>query len=145
MTSRPARGARIACAVLLVAWCATSWTLSSQSDPEAFVGVHFHLNDKVEHMIEYGAAGFLAAGAIGSVGRLPAWIAAVIFCALWGMSDEFHQSFVPGRDSSVYDLAADVTGGAAGALVFSFAARRRTPPGGEAHETQPSTKELRRP
>lgn len=34
----------------------------------------------------------------------------VIFCLLYGISDEFHQSFVPGRTASVYDLLADGTG-----------------------------------
>lgn len=145
MTPRPGRRVRIACAVLLVLWCMASWTLSSQSDPEGYVGVHLHLNDKVEHLIEYGAGGFLAAGALGSVARVPRWMAAVIFCGLWGVSDEIHQSFVPGRDSSVLDVAADVTGAAIGALVFSSAARRLLPTGGGADEPDGPTKELRRP
>lgn len=34
----------------------------------------------------------------------------VIFCLLYGMSDEFHQLFVPGRTLSGLDLFADVLG-----------------------------------
>jgi VanZ family protein len=141
VTPPPGRGVRIACAVLLCLWCAASWTLSSQHDPESYVGIHLHLNDKVEHIIEYAAAGFFATGAFGRVGRLPAWIAAVLFGLAWGASDELHQSFVPGRDSSVYDLAADVTGAGLGTLVFTSAARRRTPRGGVRSPEQESTKE----
>ena len=36
----------------------------------------------------------------------------VVFCLLYGISDEFHQTFIPGRTASVYDLIAD-GGGAA--------------------------------
>jgi VanZ family protein len=110
------RGVRVGCAAMLVLWCAASWTLSSKSDPEAFVGVRLHLPDKVEHLIEYAAGGFLAAGAFGRSLRLRPWIAGVLFGVLWGISDEFHQSFVPGRDSSVWDLAADAVGAALGSL-----------------------------
>lgn len=34
----------------------------------------------------------------------------VIFSLLYGVSDEFHQSFVPGRTASATDLLADVLG-----------------------------------
>lgn len=36
----------------------------------------------------------------------------VIFCFFYGISDEVHQSFVPGRTASVYDLLADGVGAA---------------------------------
>jgi len=114
------RRARIACCALLVLWCAASWTLSSKSDPEDYVGVHLHLNDKVEHLIEYGTGGFLAAGAFGVVRRMRPWMAGTLFCVLWGVSDEIHQSFVPGRDSSGMDLAADAVGATLGALASTW-------------------------
>ena len=41
----------------------------------------------------------------------------------YGALDEFHQYFVPGRDSSVWDWVADTLGGAAGAVVVLLAAR----------------------
>jgi len=34
----------------------------------------------------------------------------VLFCLLFGISDEFHQAFVPGRFVSGWDVAADVCG-----------------------------------
>ena len=123
MTPLVSRRVRLACTVLLVCWCAASWTISAQSDPEGYTGVHLHLNDKVEHFIEYGTGGLLAAGAFGSLTR--PWLAAIVFCGLWGVGDEIHQSFVPGRDSSGMDVAADVTGASAGALALTWWAGRR--------------------
>jgi len=121
---RLARPWRFVCAAVLLAWCATSFFLSSQSDPEGAVGVHLHLNDKIEHGIEYATGGFLAAGAFGFLaGRRPLF-AAVAFCGLWGASDEWHQSFVPGRDCSVYDLMADVVGATIGSSAFAWAVAR---------------------
>ena len=38
--------------------------------------------------------------------------------SLFGASDEFHQSFVPGRDTDVFDWVADTLGATAGALVW---------------------------
>jgi VanZ family protein len=35
----------------------------------------------------------------------------LLFCLVYGLTDEFHQSFIPGRSVSVFDLLAD-TGGA---------------------------------
>jgi len=119
------RRARVVYGVLLALWCAAAWKLSSESDPESYVGVHLHLPDKVEHGIEYAAGGFLAAGATLGDRRVRAWTTAVIFCVLWGLLDEFHQSFVPGRDSSSMDLAADTAGAAIGALAFTYWAGRR--------------------
>lgn len=35
---------------------------------------------------------------------------AVLIASLYGVSDEFHQFFVPGRVASVFDVFADVVG-----------------------------------
>ena len=34
----------------------------------------------------------------------------VLFCLLYGISDEFHQSFIPGRETSLLDVVADTIG-----------------------------------
>ncbi len=44
--------------------------------------------------------------------------------ALYGVSDEFHQYFVPGRDTSVYDWFADCTGAATAAFIRNAIVRR---------------------
>ncbi len=135
MTRLTTARARTVFAVLLVLWCAASFTLSSRSDPYAFVHVPHVLNDKVEHGIEYATGGFLAAGAFGFLaGRRPVY-AAITFCGLWGISDEWHQSYVPGRDCSPYDQMADVVGGTIGAFTFAVASARAQERGGGVDES----------
>ncbi len=70
--------------------------------------------DKLLHSLVYGtlAATALFAVPVGFARRRPglAAVLVVLFCLVYGISDEFHQSFVPGRTPSVWDLAADVLG-----------------------------------
>jgi VanZ family protein len=79
--------------------------------------------DKVLHA---GIYGLLAATILFAVNHrlrhtrpLLTGIMVVFFCMLYGISDEFHQSFIPGRTASLYDLAAD-TIGAIVTVSFSF-------------------------
>jgi VanZ family protein len=45
--------------------------------------------------------------------------------AVYGVSDEFHQRFVPGRNASIEDWVADVAGAAVGvAAAFAWRSRR---------------------
>ncbi|NOZ12731.1 MAG: hypothetical protein GXO69_03670 [Acidobacteria bacterium] len=69
--------------------------------------------DKLEHIAAYFVLGFLARKAAPSA---PFWMI-LLFVSLYGLSDEFHQYFVPGRDCSLLDFAADVSGGTI-ALIF---------------------------
>jgi VanZ family protein len=45
--------------------------------------------------------------------------------AVWGMLDEMHQDWIPGRQMDTGDLVADVTGAAVGAVLGETIARRR--------------------
>ena len=77
--------------------------------------------DKFLHLLEYSGLGFLTARAekattgfsLGTIG----WTA-VLFCLLYGLSDEFHQMFVPTREVSLADVAADTLGGFLGTLMI---------------------------
>jgi VanZ family protein len=52
----------------------------------------------------------------------------ILFCSLYGMSDEFHQSFVAGRNSEVADWLADTLGAAiATAAMIRYQQRRNDP------------------
>ncbi|WP_456385304.1 VanZ family protein [Desulfolithobacter sp.] len=70
--------------------------------------------DKLCHALAYGA---LAGSAIFAV-RMEHWrcrplymaLLVLGFCLGYGISDEFHQSFIAGRDTSGWDVAADMTG-----------------------------------
>jgi VanZ family protein len=71
--------------------------------------------DKVLHMLEYGAGGALAALALG--GRRPGQVAlAVVLVSLYGVTDELHQLFVPGRSCDVKDWIADTIGATLGSV-----------------------------
>jgi VanZ family protein len=48
----------------------------------------------------------------GSLSRFYRWIIAFIMAILFALSDEYHQSFVQGRDSSIGDVAIDGLGAA---------------------------------
>ena len=45
--------------------------------------------------------------------------------AIWGVADETHQKWIPGRSMEGGDVAADVMGAAAGAIGASALSRRR--------------------
>ena len=42
---------------------------------------------------------------------------ATLFAMTYGLSDEFHQLFVPGRSAELYDALADTIGGFLGASI----------------------------
>lgn len=77
--------------------------------PTAFSGM-----DKICHASMYGAL------ALSCLFALQPWIrvkpfpvfgaGVILFCLLYGVSDEFHQSFIPGRSSEWQDLVADASG-----------------------------------
>jgi len=62
-----------------------------------------------------GRAGFSLARVLAVVGAL----------AVWGVADEVHQSWIPGRWMEGEDVAADVAGAGIGAAVASLAPRVR--------------------
>ena len=59
-----------------------------------------------------GLAGARRAGATARAALL-----AAVLAAAYGMADEFHQSFVPGRTAELRDVLADALGAAAGAAL----------------------------
>ena len=79
-------------------------------------------SDKTAHATEYAVLGVLLARALAGPRWLsitfPSVVAAVALAALYGVSDECHQLFVPGRDFEVRDMMADAAGAsmATGAL-----------------------------
>ena len=100
-----------------LAWAALIFTFSSFSKLPAPPG---ELTDKHAHFIVYGVFGALVVW--GLTDRAPGrttWrmvATTAVVALLYGLSDELHQSFVPGREPSGLDLAADVAG-ATGAAV----------------------------
>ena len=95
-------------------WAAVLFFLSAQPDPPgAGVFDWVPAGDKLAHFLLYAVLGALLALGRGEQGEPPHWTL-VATGALYGASDEWHQSYVPGREVSVLDWAADVGGVAAG-------------------------------
>ena len=89
------------------------------------------MSDKSGHSIGYAmlagvsaARARRAAACEESPGR-PASIA-IVLATLYGVSDEFHQLFVPGRSADRYDVLADCVGATIGVAIgwLGGAARR---------------------
>jgi len=61
---------------------------------------------KMAHVVEYGLFVLLLYRALRSAGvkRRNAGLYSIFLAVLYGISDEFHQSFVPGRIPSVWDV-----------------------------------------
>jgi VanZ family protein len=75
-------------------------------------------SDKVLHMLLYSGLGLVVAraraGGLRAV-TLRVVIFSIVFGALYGMSDEFHQYFNPPRNVEAADVVADAAGAALGA------------------------------
>jgi VanZ family protein len=104
----------------VLAWMTLLFFASSRSD----VGVGARIPDWITHGAAYLVLGVLLGRAItGGFRRritTAGALAVVGLCTLYGVSDEFHQSFVPGRDASPGDVAKDC----AGAAIAVWLARR---------------------
>jgi len=83
--------------------------------------------DKIEHLGAYAVLGALLARALMGYGvaRRRALVLAVLLGALYGVSDEVHQSFVPTRSADWRDVVADLLGSSFGAGVYSIFALGR--------------------
>ena len=115
-------------------YAAVIFYTSSQSD----IALPSVLDDQPIHPIEYTVLGILIVR--GLVGGLPARITlstallGVTLTTAYGLTDEFHQMFVPGRFADWNDVVADAIGGVTGATVcwlwgiISPAQRRREGP-----------------
>ena len=82
----------------------------------------FNIWDKLAHAIEFGILAALVWRAIGgsffAAASLPRAAAYLLCCAVYGVLDEIHQAFVPGREASFLDAAADFTGACAVVLAL---------------------------
>jgi len=76
--------------------------------------------DKIAHFLIYGllAAALVGAFEPGLRQRRPWPVAGIVvlWCLAYGLSDEFHQSFIPGRFPSLADIVADTLGAVAVSL-----------------------------
>lgn len=102
-------------------WMGIVFGLSSQPSLPKVPGLSaIDWGDKVCHAIAYAVGGALVWRAFYN---LPGWrrIAAVlIVIAVYGISDEIHQIYVPPRTFDMLDWSADVVGSALAAIILSL-------------------------
>ncbi|HVO76620.1 MAG TPA: VanZ family protein [Candidatus Bathyarchaeia archaeon] len=76
--------------------------------------------DKVAHFAEYAILAFLFyRGEGGGKWRMgvPAWLLVIAVALAIGGVDEYHQRYIPGRDSDIHDWTADAAGVITGTLI----------------------------
>jgi VanZ family protein len=103
----------------VVAWAALIFAFSSVPDLGTGLGGWDLLLRKIAHAAEFAILGALLLRAVGRP------VVAFSLGALYAISDEVHQSFVPGRLGSPVDVAIDVAGVAAGVALWQLARARR--------------------
>jgi VanZ family protein len=131
----------------VVLWMALIFYLSAQSSLGAMHGPPlFQVSRKMGHVIEYAVLGLLVGRALvyswrsrgEALGRtllLRAWLVGLTVCALYAVTDEFHQTFVPLRGGRVEDVVLDALAATA-ALGFWYRFRtRQLLPGRSTHRS----------
>ena len=102
-------------------WMALIFFLSAQpalpSSGEGWLDDLMHI---VSHFVEYAVLAALVSHAIFADGR---WTRArvalvMLWCAVYAVGDEWHQSFVPGREATVLDVTVDLVGVLMGCGVY---------------------------
>lgn len=87
----------------VVAWCALIFAFSAIPDLNSGLEYDYPLR-KIAHMLEYGVLALLVRRAGKSRAQ------AFVFSVLYAASDEWHQSFVPGRAGAAGDVLIDGAG-----------------------------------
>ena len=104
---------RFICSVVISDY--SSWSIDEQEDMAAKIDFPVR---KCAHASEYALLGFLLLFTADSYIFTEAWKGriAIICGALYAVSDEVHQLFVPGRSCQVTDMLIDSAGVCAGVL-----------------------------
>lgn len=109
--------------------------VSSHQPGSSDFGLPFPHADKIVHAVVYSVLWWLTASAWGGgfcprgrtyrfrgVLRSAGW--PVVWVSLYGITDEIHQSFVPGRTADVWDWVADTSGALVCACLFAVFLRK---------------------
>ena len=114
---------------LALIWMALIFVLSAQPSlpypPDAVVDV---VLKKLAHVMEYGVLALMVWWALHprDVALDARWfLAAFAVTVLYALSDEWHQTFVPGRHGNVYDWTVDLAGAGIALVVLRIVLLRR--------------------
>ncbi len=106
----------------VVVLCAAIFIQSSYPSPDRLPS--FAFSDKLLHALVYGVLGALIYRALNATNRWCGrvrWLfwASLSASVLYGISDEWHQSFVAERHADAADLIADAVGSVIGSAVYA--------------------------
>jgi len=101
----------------VVVWAGVIFAFSSVPSLSTDLGTWDTILRKLAHLAEYAILGALLDRAL----RRPQLAVAIVFAALYAVTDEVHQAFVEGRHGAPLDVGIDTVG----ALVGVFLWRRR--------------------
>jgi len=96
----------------------------SHQPGDVFGPYAFDWADKIAHLLVYSllcvSLIYSFSPQVRSRKRKTVIIVSLLVCLFYGISDEFHQSFIPGRFPSMSDIAADVAGGVLVSLLWFY-------------------------
>lgn len=102
-----------------IIWALIIFKLSSGSLPKVGPSYWWDFSfKKLSHVFFYAVLGVLMYRALVSenVSHKRAVFISIVFCFLYGISDEFHQSFSPTREPKIRDIVFDTIGGGIGSI-----------------------------
>ncbi len=106
--------------VALFSYCGFIYYLSSQSSiPTPMLFLH---QDKIHHLAAYFIMGILSWRLCRHLKTEShtRFMISLGFCSIYALTDEWHQSFVPGRDADVFDWIADTLGALLSITLFNW-------------------------
>lgn len=112
----------------VIGYCVLIFVLSAQSNLQLPGALP---SDKLAHLLEYAGLGWLWVRALTR--SRPGWTTAAVLCStvlfasIYGLSDEWHQYYVPGRHADLRDVFADAGGAMLGGIGYFLWIRSEFP------------------
>lgn len=123
--------------LVAIGWMCLIFLISARSSVPQPPGITPEITSNVGHFSVYFVLAILiwwVLGGFGLEGRRR-WLLAFGLTVLYGISDEWHQTFVPGRQPDLMDLMVDGVGAACGLYVAGWVSARwhgrKSPPVGQ--------------
>jgi len=113
---------RVARWAWVAVWMAVIFAFSAQPQDTLDFGQDLWMS-KLAHVLEYAVLAWLVQRALGGGRR--AWWASLWWAAAYAATDEWHQSFVPGRTARVTDVVIDAAGAFMGVALHGLVRRPR--------------------
>lgn len=95
--------------VLFLSYAGAIFWLSDSPIPEGVPFIELPGADRAYHFVEYGLLALLGLQAFSPPTRRQLW-GVLALCWLYGLSDEIHQIWVPGRSADILDWLVDGLG-----------------------------------